>query len=138
MKAISIRQPWAWAILNAGKDIENREWGARYPALREARYLCGRRIALHASLGMTRREYAEGLFAINQIRPDLVVPLQAVMPIGGIVGTALLVDVVRVHPSPWFFGSIGLVLAEARPVPFWPIKGALGFFEVSDVPGVAP
>ena len=26
MKALSIRQPWAWAILHAGKDIENRDW----------------------------------------------------------------------------------------------------------------
>ncbi|MDD5394961.1 MAG: ASCH domain-containing protein [Thiothrix sp.] len=26
MKALSIQQPWAWAILNAGKDIENRDW----------------------------------------------------------------------------------------------------------------
>lgn len=24
--ALSIRQPWAWAILHAGKRIENREW----------------------------------------------------------------------------------------------------------------
>lgn len=24
--ALSIRQPWAWAILHAGKDIENRDW----------------------------------------------------------------------------------------------------------------
>lgn len=26
MKAIGIRQPWAWLIFNAGKDIENRKW----------------------------------------------------------------------------------------------------------------
>lgn len=26
MKCLSIRQPWAWAILYAGKDIENRTW----------------------------------------------------------------------------------------------------------------
>lgn len=24
--ALSIRQPWAWAIVYAGKDIENRTW----------------------------------------------------------------------------------------------------------------
>lgn len=24
VKTLSIKQPWAWAILNAGKDIENR------------------------------------------------------------------------------------------------------------------
>lgn len=26
MIALSIRQPWAWLIINAGKDIENRDW----------------------------------------------------------------------------------------------------------------
>ena len=26
LPAISIRQPWAWAILYAGKDVENRTW----------------------------------------------------------------------------------------------------------------
>ena len=26
MKALSIRPPWAWAILHAAKDVENRTW----------------------------------------------------------------------------------------------------------------
>lgn len=26
--ALSVRQPWPWAILHAGKDIENRSWQA--------------------------------------------------------------------------------------------------------------
>lgn len=30
MKALSIRQPWAWLILHAGKDIENRVWQTRF------------------------------------------------------------------------------------------------------------
>ncbi len=28
MLAISIRQPWAWAVIRAGKDVENRTEGA--------------------------------------------------------------------------------------------------------------
>lgn len=28
--ALSVRQPWAWLILHAGKDIENRTWRTRY------------------------------------------------------------------------------------------------------------
>jgi hypothetical protein len=49
MKALSIRQPWAWLILNAGKDIENRDWLTRFrgPFL------------IHASKGMTRAEDTE-------------------------------------------------------------------------------
>ena len=30
MKCLSIRQPWAWAIIHAGKDIENRCWPTSY------------------------------------------------------------------------------------------------------------
>ena len=26
MKAVSVHQPWAWAILQAGKNVENRSW----------------------------------------------------------------------------------------------------------------
>lgn len=25
-KVLTIRQPWAWAIIHAGKDVENRTW----------------------------------------------------------------------------------------------------------------
>lgn len=30
MKALSIRQPWAWLIANGYKDIENRSWRTNY------------------------------------------------------------------------------------------------------------
>ena len=26
MKVLSVRQPWAWAIIHGGKDVENRNW----------------------------------------------------------------------------------------------------------------
>ena len=30
MRALSIRQPWAWLIVNGHKDIENRSWRTKY------------------------------------------------------------------------------------------------------------
>ena len=30
MKALTIRQPWAWAIIFDGKDVENRSWNTSY------------------------------------------------------------------------------------------------------------
>ena len=42
--ALSIRQPWAWAILHAGKDVENRS----EPMARSAERLIGQTILLHA------------------------------------------------------------------------------------------
>ena len=46
---LSIRQPWAWLILNAGKDIENREWPTRFRG----------RVLIHASKGMTHDEWED-------------------------------------------------------------------------------
>lgn len=45
--ALTLRQPWLWAILSAGKRIENRTWktAARGPVL------------LHAATGCTMSEY---------------------------------------------------------------------------------
>ena len=30
MKAISIRQPWAWLVVNGHKDVENRTWRTKH------------------------------------------------------------------------------------------------------------
>jgi hypothetical protein len=57
MKALSIRQPWAWLILNAGKDIENRDWPTHFRG----------RFLIHASKGMTHDEYEGGLDTLYEI-----------------------------------------------------------------------
>jgi hypothetical protein len=50
-RAISIRQPVAWAVIHAGKDCENRLSSARFkPAV-------GARLLIHASKTMTAAEY---------------------------------------------------------------------------------
>lgn len=41
MKALTVRQPWAWAIVHAGKDVENRTW-------RPPPAIIGQRIIIHA------------------------------------------------------------------------------------------
>jgi len=30
MIALSIQQPWAWAIIHGGKDVENRTWPTKF------------------------------------------------------------------------------------------------------------
>jgi hypothetical protein len=47
--ALSIRQPWLWAILRAGKRVENRKWRTDYRGP----------ILLHASKGCTKEEYED-------------------------------------------------------------------------------
>ena len=118
--ALSIRQPWAWLILYAGKDIENRDW----PTKHRGPFL------IHASKGMTRDEYENGLNTLDEIRPSLALPPFEDLPRGGIVGSVILADCVNDSDSPWFFGDFGFVLRDATPLPFRPYKGALGFFRV--------
>lgn len=124
--ALSIRQPWAWAILHAGKDIENRDWRPANPGLRfRGRFL------IHASLHVAST-YTD--LAVIRDLGGKDTPALAGMPRGGIVGEAEIVDVVRDHDSPWFFGPIGLVLRNVKPLPFRPCKGALGFFRPTCCP----
>jgi len=49
LPVLSIRQPWAWAIVHAGKDIENRNWPTRFRG----------RFLIHAAKGCTREEYLD-------------------------------------------------------------------------------
>lgn len=116
--AISIRQPWAWAILHAGKDIENRDWPTKFRGP----------VCIHAAKGCTKEEYHWAAQTIAQISGKSVPNLHA-LDRGGIVGVAEITDCACPHPSPWFFGHFGFVLANVRPVPFVPVRGALGIFD---------
>jgi hypothetical protein len=119
--ALSVRQPWAWAILHAGKEIENRSWGA----IRSGGMAPGR-ICLHAATGMTAREYDWGAWrlqghGVRAPRPDELVR-------GAIIGTVEVTAIVDRSDSPWFGGPAGLVLARPQPIAPIPARGALGYF----------
>lgn len=134
MKAISIRAPWWWYILYAGKDIENRDWPTSYrgPVLihastwwREAECqsdnLAARRMAQRAGYdGFTPNAHELQAWEIRKRG-------------GHIVGVAEIVDCVTASSSPWFVGDYGFKLATVsafkHPIPF---KGALGLFNVPD------
>ena len=118
MKALSIRQPWAWLIVNGWKNVENREWSTRFRG----------RFLVHAGKGMTRADY-DACRLFGEAFTALELPPMGALERGGIIGEAVLVDSVRHHESEWFCGPWGFVLDEARPLPFEPCKGALGFFE---------
>jgi hypothetical protein len=49
---------------------------------------------------------------------------------GGVIGSVLVVDVVERRRSRWFHGPAGLLLEDARPVPFMPVRGQVGLFRV--------
>lgn len=126
MKALSIRQPWANLILFAGKDIENRSWHTRFRGP----------VLIHAAKGMTQDEWSSALEfgreAMAKTLRKYSGPSRTFKTIerGGIVGVAEIVDCVSESNSPWFIGDYGFVLANVRPVEFFPCKGSLGFFDV--------
>ena len=126
MKALSIRQPWAWLIMNAGKDIENRVW--RTPVRG--------RILVHAAKGMTLDEWSDAWhFAIGSGAGPKAMEMGLTahtVERGGIVGSVEIVDCVTTSASRWFVGPFGFVLRDPQPLPFRPLKGALGFFDVPD------
>ena len=124
--ALSIRQPWAWAILHAGKDIENRSWPTNHRG----------DFYIHAAKGMSKAEYADFRdFYEQTVRPfnpnAPQCPAPSDLAFGGIIGRAQLVDCVKAHASPWFCGKYGFVIANVRPLKFQALRGQLGFFTVS-------
>ena len=116
--ALSIRQPWAWAIIHAGKDIENRDWPTKFRGP----------VCIHAAKGMTTAEHEDAARFMHFER-GIVAPLFVHTVRGGIIGTAEVVDCVEASPSPWFFGRYGFVLRNPLAVDFIPVRGALGFFD---------
>jgi hypothetical protein len=113
MKALSIRQPWAWLIANGLKDIENRTWGTNFRGT----------FLLHAGKSFDYEGYE---WVISEMGVALPPPSQ--FELGGIVGQAEIIDCVTSFDSPWFSGPYGFVLRNARPRRFTPISGKLGFF----------
>ena len=125
MKALSIMQPWAWLIANGFKSVENRDWNTSFRG----------EFLIHAG----KKADASGYEFIREYFPHIQIPtLYVGGGMGGIVGVATLDHVVHekdkrlltARDAPWFFGEYGFILENAKPLPFTPLKGQLGFFEV--------
>jgi hypothetical protein len=127
-KAISVRQPWAWAIVHAGKYVENRTWRTGYRGP----------LFIHAAKGMAAAEYHEFCRFCADM-PDYYpipeIPRPEALLKGGIVGSANLTECfdetyLELAESAWFTGPYGFLLTEIETLPFAPCKGALGLFEI--------
>ncbi len=121
MKALSIQQPWAWLIVNAPievrKDVENRSWWTDFRG----------EFLVHAGKTFD----ADGYDWIRHTFPEITMPAPDAFERGGIVGKATLTDCVPHSTSRYFFGPFGFMLANAEPLLFRPLRGQLGFFDVS-------
>lgn len=128
MKALSVRQPWAWAIIHAGKDIENRSRITRYRGL----------VAIHATR-CTRDEYeyaAEEIARLSGRKVPLWEEIRKAF--GAVIGVAELTGCIEDSGEPggesdWYQGDVGWVLAGAKPCRPYACKGARGYlFDIPD------
>jgi ASCH domain. len=128
MKVLSVRQPWAWALIFGGKDIENRYWTTKYRGP----------IAIHASKGLTRKEFEIAKEYMLEIIPR--VPNMDELDRGAIIGIVDLVDITQNTDSPWFEGpdifgkeNFGWVVTNPRPVVPKFYTGGLGLRDLKYV-----
>lgn len=119
MKAISVRQPHAWLIVMGIKDVENRTWPTKYRG----------RILIHASkhkLTKAEYEWVEQAYA----RVGKKAPSREEFLTGGIIGSVEITDCVTKYKGTFFSGPYGFVLKRPKKLPFKPMNGKLGIFEV--------
>jgi len=124
MKAISVRQPWAWLLIHGGKNIENRDW---YTAYRGA-------LAIHAAQGMTRAEYEDARDFVRSFDPVLagLIPHPESLVRGYVIGTVMQAGCVKASASPWFQGKWGHIYQDARELTIPVLTcGHLGIWEWS-------
>lgn len=115
-----VKAPWGWAIMRAGKDIENRSH-CRFAGLRGE-------VVVHQSQRVSPAEYMEACEYIRRIT-GLIAPHYKEADHGCVLGTVEVVDFARHSRSPWFVGPYGLVLANPKPFerPI-PARGQLGIW----------
>src|ERR1700741_461942 len=92
MLALSIRPPWAWAIIHAGKDVENRSRRCHY----RGRFLG------HASLDLTEEDFGRALQALAAAGEDAIIPRPDEFETGGFVGSVELVVVSEKFERAWY------------------------------------
>jgi hypothetical protein len=110
IRCLTIRPAYAAAILDLGKDVENRFWITHYRGP----------LAIHAGMRLERQACAE-----LKLNPDEVI-------CGAIIGTVDLVDIVENSRSKWAYpGEYHWILKNPRRLrqPIFQ-RGKLGLYTV--------
>ena len=118
LRALSIRQPWAWLVVNGYKDIENRSWRTKHRGPLLIHASSNRSLTTPQNLAAIKKKYR--------------VRLPNDFDFGAIVGLVDVVDCMKTHPSKWKErGTWGWVLRNPRRLPSRECKGFVGFFRLS-------
>lgn len=119
-KVLSIKQPWAWLIVNGYKNIENRTWNTNYRGT----------LYIHAGKNIDKIGYEK----ISENFKDIELPKYESLELGGIIGICELIDVIPPnshYESRWYEGNYGFVLKNAKTITFIPSKGKLGLYNLT-------
>ena len=123
---LTIRQPWAWLIVNGIKDVENRTWKTNRRGM----------FYIHAAKASSMKDYklaTQMLCEVYGDNHDVLMPPLKNMPHGGIVGSAEIVDCTKETDNPWHFaGQYAFVLRNPIVSLFQPMSGKLGFWNYED------
>lgn len=117
--ALTIRQPWAWLVVNGHKDVENRPWRTSHRGP----------LAIHAASRAMDDDADVRAWVLDRFG----IEIPAELPRSSVVGVANVIDVVTASSSPWFFGPFGFVLRDARPCEPLHASGRLGLFRLPPV-----
>lgn len=128
-RALSIKQPWLYAIMELGKCVENRDWAP-------PDYIIGKRIALHASKGIDK-DGAQAIARIASVDVPGDLPLGCFLATAKVVGcitdTEILTITVDSDIDRWYGGPYGWLLDDIRklekPIP---CPGQLGLWNIPD------
>jgi hypothetical protein len=125
LQAITLWRPWTWAIVHAGKDVENRGWP---PPKR----LVGSYIAIHAG----KRWDDDAVFALREYQ-GVQVPIGAEEHQVGVVAIARIAGVIPPQGEPgvsrwWASGAFGWKLADVVPIPAVVCNGRQGLWLLPD------
>jgi len=125
MKALTVKQPWAWAIIHGGKDIENRNQRTNYRG----------ELYIHAGKGEDPEAYS--FPALSAVIPTDNLVLRR----GEVLGTVALIgchhsDVCGNSCSEWAEdGYWHSEFADSRAVPCpYPATGKLGLWNLEGQP----
>ena len=101
MKALSIKQPWLYAITDLDKRIENRIW-------KPPEKIIGQKIALHAAKYDDLEAYSL-VFKITHVRL-----LPSDLHRSAIIATAIIKGYIEQSNDKWFLGPYGWILDNIK------------------------
>jgi len=90
VRALTVRQPWAWALIYGGKDVENRRWRTSYRGP----------LLIHAAKQADPQGPSRLLWTMTD--PGAYgQPRAAFEARGAIIGLVILAEILTDSPSPW-------------------------------------